>query len=209
MKAIIITLIFILMSSLNSNAQNGKYTYTFHGSNTAYRKVTPYTGTVDYTFKNGEVTKISLHPSWNAADCKNVVVEVPEEKIKEYEKNIDSFFSYIPEYEGGFIHNDKWYWTKGNIRFFHSFYVSEMGVQLVIMKTDMKAYTLKDSHGLWDDLKMMSGAGTEPASLRVCYFTFNSEEDLQSFIDAVDVEKIKADLKAKKKQNRNLDRLFQ
>ena len=84
MKAIIITLIFILMSSLNSNAQGGKYTYTFHGSNTAYRKVTPYTGTVDYTFKNGEITKISLHPSWNASDCKNVIVEVPDEKIMEF-----------------------------------------------------------------------------------------------------------------------------
>ena len=237
LKFYLVAFLFIIPLQ-DAISQDGKYTYTFHGSNTAYRKVTPYTGTVDYTFKNGEITKISLHPSWNASDCKNVIVEVPDEKIMEfsgysvelkkvllkyrewkevalknkvngYEKNIDSLLSYIPEYEGGFIHNNKWYWTKGNIRFFHSFYVSEMGVQLVIMKTDMKAYALKDSHGLWDDLKMMSGAGTEPASLRVCYFTFNSEEDLQSFIDAVDVEKIKADLKAKKEQHRNLDRLFQ
>ena len=238
MRSIIITLIFVLLPNLKSDAQDGIYSYTFHGINTAYRKVTPYTGNVDYTFKNGEVKKISLHPTWNASDCKNVVIEVPEEKIKEfcrystelkkillkyrewkeialknkvkeYEKNIDSLLTYIPEYEGAFMYNDKWYFTKDNVRFFHSFCVSEMGIQLIIMKTNMTAFALKDSHGLWDDLKMMSGAGTEQASLRVCYFSFNNEEDLQSFIDAVDVERIRADIKTKKERNRNLDALFQ
>lgn len=235
MKKIILT--YFLLAAIGCVAQTGKFSFTFNYVNTRGFKVTPQRGTIEYTINDGVVKNIYLTAANNTTNAKDVFWAVGEKDIpqfkeyaqelkkflpkykkwceiarnnnvKDYSKNVDSLLPSKPSYFVSMEYEGK-RWRSGRaVSPVHFFHVSKMGTQLTIQKNKITVFALKESKGLWDDLKIITGSGMESVELPIAYLAFQNAEEVQSFIDAIDVDAIIANLKKKEAEIKRLDTLF-